>query len=102
MIDLSQKALDKLNELGIEKMLRITIMGGGCIGFQYQFSLDTVKHENDIIFDIQNAKVVLDKNFLPLIDGSTIDYKEDLTGSLFVIKNPNAAKSCGCGNSFSL
>ena len=83
-------------------MLRVSVLGGGCSGFQYSFLMDDSKLEDDQIFDKDDAKVVIDQTSLQLLNGSQIDYVEDLSASSFVIKNPNAASSCGCGNSFSI
>lgn len=102
MIELTEKAVERLKEIGSDKRLRIVVMGGGCAGFQYQFSLDDSQKEDDLIFGEAGAEVIIDKTSLSLIDNSVLDFKSDLTGEMFVIKNPNAQQSCGCGNSFSL
>lgn len=81
---------------------RIVVAGGGCSGFQYDFSLDNQKGEEDHEMIVEGAFVVIDALSLPFLAGSTLDFVEDLTGASFVIKNPNAAVSCGCGNSFSV
>lgn len=83
-------------------MFRIMISGGGCSGFQYGFSLDHQAHEEDSIFEQNGVKVVVDEASLPLVEGAQVDYVEELIGASFVVKNPNASTSCGCGNSFSL
>tara|TARA_B100000780_G_scaffold204080_1_gene144920 strand:- start:1651 stop:1968 length:318 start_codon:yes stop_codon:yes gene_type:complete len=77
---------------------RISVQGGGCSGFKYNFSFDVKIEEDDIIFN----KTVIDSNSLEIISGSVIDYNKELIGSSFVIKNPQAASSCGCGLSFSV
>jgi iron-sulfur cluster insertion protein len=82
--------------------LRITVLGGGCSGFQYQFCLDTERTAEDHVFEKDNAVVVIDGVSLELIQGSMLDYVDDMAASMFVLKNPNATASCGCGNSFSL
>lgn len=82
--------------------LRINIYGGGCSGFQYHFTLDNQKLDDDIIFAHNGAEVIVDETSLGLLEGSVLDYVEDMVASAFVIKNPNAAASCGCGNSFSI
>lgn len=82
--------------------LRISVQGGGCSGFQYSFLVDTQLTDDDKIFTQDNIEVVLDFISLDLLNGSCLDYVEDLTGAKFVIKNPNAASACGCGNSFSI
>ena len=83
-------------------MLRITVNSGGCSGFQYQFKFDTERMEEDFVFHEGQATVVIDEPSLAILDGSEVDYVEELIGSAFTVKNPNAAASCGCGTSFSL
>lgn len=83
-------------------MMRITVSGGGCSGFQYGFSLDDQVLEDDQVFEKAGIKIVSDVASLELLGASEIDYVADLAGASFVIKNPNAASSCGCGNSFSV
>lgn len=80
--------------------LRISVLGGGCSGFQYLFALDDKQNENDQIFSYKNAEIICDNTSLPYVSGSTIEYEESLAGSAFKIKNPNAESSCGCGVSF--
>jgi len=82
--------------------LRISISGGGCSGFQYHFTLDDAKTADDQIFEKNGIAVLIDSTSLGLLSNAIIDYTQDLTSSQFVIKNPNATASCGCGNSFSL
>lgn len=82
--------------------LRITVSGGGCSGFQYGFSLDQTQTSDDQIFEKNDIAVVIDQVSLELLSEAVIDYVEDLASAQFVIKNPNATSSCGCGNSFSL
>jgi iron-sulfur cluster insertion protein len=82
---------------------RIMVKGGGCSGFQYEFSLDNAKPaENDTIIAKDGAEVVIDDVSLGIIGGSTLDYTEDLAQAGFEIKNPHATARCGCGNSFSV
>ena len=83
-------------------MLRITVEGGGCSGFQYKFDLVTSAEADDLIFERDGSKVVIDEMSLQYMSGSEIDYVDDLIGASFQIKNPNASASCGCGTSFSL
>lgn len=82
--------------------LRIAVSGGGCSGFQYHFTLDDAQTADDQVFEKNGIGVVIDTISLGLLSDAIIDYTEDLTSSSFVIKNPNAASSCGCGNSFSI
>ncbi|MEJ2120533.1 MAG: iron-sulfur cluster insertion protein ErpA [Alphaproteobacteria bacterium] len=83
-------------------MLRITVSGGGCAGFQYGFDFDAESREDDHIFERDGIKVVIDEMSLDLLAGGVVDFKEDLLGSYFAIENPNATSSCGCGTSFSI
>ena len=83
---------------GANSYFRISVQGGGCSGFKYNFSFDGKIEKNDIIFN----KTIIDKNSLEIINGSIVDYKKEMIGSTFVIKNPQAASSCGCGLSFSI
>lgn len=83
--------------------LRISVEGGGCSGFQYNYNLVEDNPSDDDIFIIKNdAKVLIDKTSLEFLKGAYLDYHEDLNGSFFQIKNPIAASGCGCGNSFSI
>jgi iron-sulfur cluster insertion protein len=82
--------------------LRIAVSGGGCSGFQYGLSFDDQRNEDDFIFERDGVGVVVDDVSLGLLSGAELDFVEDLMGASFQIKNPNAASSCGCGNSFSI
>ena len=77
---------------------RISVQGGGCSGFKYNFSVDGKIEKDDIVFN----KTIIDSNSLEIINGSVVDYQKEMIGSSFVIKNPQAASSCGCGLSFSV
>jgi iron-sulfur cluster insertion protein len=82
---------------------RISVKGGGCSGFQYEFSLDdAAPADDDRIFTQDTAEVIIDETSLGIIAGSTLDFTEDLAHAGFAIKNPNATAKCGCGNSFSV
>ena len=81
-----------------KKYFRIAVQGGGCSGFKYKFSFDDKVTANDSFFD----KAVIDKSSLKIIDGSIVDFKKELIGNSFVINNPQASSSCGCGLSFSV
>jgi iron-sulfur cluster insertion protein len=85
-----------------ELMLRIQVNGGGCQGFEYEFKTDTAKNDNDRLFEKDGVAVVVDEISLPYLEGSEIDYVDDLIGAHFKINNPNATSSCGCGTSFSV
>jgi len=82
--------------------LRISVSGGGCSGFQYGFNFDDQRHADDFVFERDGVAVVVDDVSLGLLNGAEIDFVEDLMGASFQIRNPNAASSCGCGNSFSI
>ena len=86
----------------IGSRLRISVQGGGCSGFQYNFLIDDQTTADDKIFTAHGIELVVDFISLGLLNGSQLDYVEDLSGTKFAIKNPNAASACGCGNSFSI
>ena len=86
------------SEQGKDCYFRITVQGGGCSGFKYNFSFDGKIENDDIVFN----KTVIDSSSLKIINGSVVDYQKEMIGSAFVIKNPQAASSCGCGLSFSV
>ena len=81
---------------------RVAVLGGGCSGFQYDFSIDNVRQPDDCVFIAHNVEVVIDNMSLDLVDTAELDYKQDLMGSYFAVSNPNATASCGCGTSFSV
>jgi iron-sulfur cluster insertion protein len=83
-------------------MLRIAVSGGGCSGFQYNFTFDDAKGDTDFVIARDGATVLIDETSLELLKGSEIDYVEDMIGAAFQIKNPQAKTTCGCGNSFSV
>ena len=83
-------------------MLRISVNGGGCSGFSYGFDVDQSRHEDDIAIERDGATVLVDQVSVQYMDGSTIDFVDDLIGQSFKIENPQATASCGCGTSFSL
>ena len=82
--------------------LRIAVSGGGCSGFQYGFTIDDSRQADDRVFTRDGVEVVIDETSLELLNGAEIDFVEDMMGASFQIRNPNAASSCGCGNSFSI
>ncbi len=92
----------KQQEQAESAFLRIAVSGGGCSGFQYGFTFDEARNEDDVVFERNGVTVVVDEVSLDLLNGAEIDFVEDLMGASFQIKNPNAASSCGCGNSFSI
>jgi iron-sulfur cluster assembly accessory protein len=83
-------------------MFRVSVSGGGCSGFQYGFGLDDTRGEDDLLFERDGAKVLVDTVSLAYLAGSELDYVEDLIGASFQMRNPNATSSCGCGTSFSI
>lgn len=82
--------------------LRVSVSGGGCSGFQYNFALDRNRNEDDLSFTRDGAEIVVDETSLDLLGGAELDFVEDLSGAFFQMRNPNAASSCGCGMSFSV
>ena len=87
-----------VSEQGKNCFFRISVQGGGCSGFKYNFSFDEEIKKDDIVF----SRTVIDSSSLEIIKGSMVDYQKEMIGSSFVIKNPQAASSCGCGLSFSV
>ena len=83
-------------------MLRVAVSGGGCSGFQYGFSFDKTVNGDDLTFERDGVTAVIDETSLELLAGAEIDFVEDLGGSSFQIRNPNATSSCGCGSSFAV
>ncbi len=83
-------------------MMRVAVLGGGCSGFQYNFSFEEGKNDDDLLIERDGAAVVVDSTSLELLKGSELDFVQEMVGSAFQVKNPNATSSCGCGNSFSL
>ena len=98
----AQKYIADLIKKDNAKYFRITVLGGGCAGFQYKFDIDVNKGKDDIIFNTNNISLLIDSSSLNLIKGSKIDYVKELIGSSFKISNPQASSSCGCGTSFSI
>jgi len=103
-ITIDDSAVKRIEELRTTKgqdalMLRITVEGGGCSGFQYILELTEEIKDKDLKFE---GTVITDDISLPFLEGSTVKFKDDLIGSEFVIDNPNAASGCGCGTSFSV
>ena len=94
--------LAEINEAGDStKALRVAVEGGGCSGFQYDIKLDE-PGEDDLVLEGAGQKVVVDSVSLPFLTDAVIDFSEELIGARFVIENPNASSSCGCGTSFSM
>jgi len=100
-------AVAKLRDLVAEEgnpnlMLRVFVQGGGCSGMSYGFTFDEMQNEDDFDFAYEDVKVVIDSMSMQYLQGASIDYKEDLMGASFVINNPQAQTTCGCGSSFSI
>ena len=105
IIELTESAQSHINKiLLLEKSnyFRITVLGGGCAGFQYKFDFENLKKEDDILIEEEKINVVIDETSTELIQNSKIDYVTELIGSSFKITNPQASSSCGCGTSFSI
>lgn len=106
-ITITESAKNKIFDLLVEEgdrdlMLRVFVQGGGCSGFQYGFSFEENLQEDDFKISAGEFFVVVDSMSFGYLQGATIDYKEELMGSQFVISNPNATTTCGCGSSFSI
>jgi len=106
-IQLSQRAAQKVRSLmeaesSPDLKLRVFITGGGCSGFSYGFTFDEEVAEDDAIVEGHGVTLLVDSLSYPYLAGAEVDYKEDLHGAQFVVANPNAASTCGCGNSFAV
>ena len=97
-----RKVAELLKDESSNMKLRVYITGGGCSGFEYGFTLDDKESADDIIFEKEIAPTIIDPLSIQYLFSSTIDFVENLEGSRFVIKNPNAQTTCGCGSSFSI
>ena len=82
--------------------LRVSVSGGGCSGFQYGFGLDDQKNDDDLVFTKDGIEIITDEMSIGFLGGSELDFVEDLIGSYFAMKNPNATSTCGCGTSFAV
>jgi iron-sulfur cluster insertion protein len=97
------KVADLIAEEGNPELkLRVFVQGGGCSGFQYGFTFDEATNEDDMTLEKNGVKLLIDSMSFQYLVGAEIDYKEDIQGSQFVIRNPNATTTCGCGSSFSV
>jgi iron-sulfur cluster assembly accessory protein len=100
----TERAFARLAEIGAGdqgQALRVAVEGGGCSGFQYDIKLDAPA-DDDLVLEGQGQKVVVDSVSLPFLENAVIDFTDELIGARFVIENPNATSSCGCGTSFSM
>lgn len=107
MLSLTDKAAAQIKKLreaeGNESlMLRLSVLGGGCSGFQYKFDFDNSKNDDDFTFEKDGVILITDDASLDLLNGSEVDYVTEMIGSSFQVKNPNAASGCGCGVSFAI
>ena len=106
MITITESAQSKITDILSEEnnpslKLRTFVQGGGCSGMSYGFTLDEEQNEDDFEFPVGNFKVLVDATSMQYLSGAVIDYKEDISGSRFIIENPHAETTCGCGSSFS-
>ena len=105
-IALSERAADRVRQLieeeGEDLKLRVFVTGGGCSGFSYGFTFDEAVADDDAVVERGGVSMVVDSLSYQYLSGSEVDYKEDLQGSQFIVTNPNAASTCGCGNSFAI
>ena len=106
MLTVTEAAQTKITDILAEEnnpamRLRMYVQGGGCSGMSYGFTLDEVQNEDDFEIPMESTSVLVDAMSMQYVTGSTIDYTDDLSGSQFVIKNPSAVSTCGCGSSFS-
>ena len=104
-IEISKNALQHIAKILTDessKFFRITVLGGGCAGFQYKFDLENDKKDEDLLIKKETISILVDETSYNFIKGSKIDYVKELIGSSFKIENPQASSSCGCGTSFSI
>lgn len=107
LVHFTSNAAAKISELLAEEnnsnlKLRVYVTGGGCSGFQYGFAFDDEVSEDDTAVERDGVTVLVDSMSIEYLQGAEIDYKDDLSGSQFIIRNPNATTTCGCGSSFSI
>jgi iron-sulfur cluster insertion protein len=107
MIEVTESAINKIADLLAEEnnpklKLRTFVQGGGCSGMSYGFTFDEEMNEDDFEIEKPGMSILVDSMSMQYLTGATIDYKEDIMGSQFTIKNPNAETTCGCGSSFSV
>lgn len=105
-ITISTRAAKRISQIlakeNVNKMLRISVSGGGCSGFQYGFELEKARSDDDLAFEKDGVTVLVDDVSIMYLDGSEVDFVDDLIGASFQVKNPNATAACGCGTSFSI
>jgi iron-sulfur cluster assembly accessory protein len=105
-IQVSERAAKRIGEILSSEpngtMLRVSVEGGGCSGFQYKFDMERERADDDVVIERSGATVLVDSVSAPYLAGAEIDFVDDLLGAAFKINNPNATASCGCGTSFSI
>lgn len=106
-VDFTDAAANKVNVLVKEEgnanlKLRVSVSGGGCSGFQYDFAFDETVNDDDFVAEKNGATLLIDVTSMQYLNGSEVDYLEGLEGARFVVNNPNADSTCGCGSSFSI
>ena len=106
-IEIADSAAKRIDQLvaadgNRDLMLRVTVSGGGCSGFSYGFSLEEQAGDDDVVFEENGVRVVVDDVSLDLLNGARLEFVDDLMGAFFKLENPNAASTCGCGTSFSI
>ena len=105
-INVTESAMKRIRKLaereGKAPVLRVSVEGGGCSGFSYQFAFAADQADDDLVIERDGVRVLIDSVSIAYMEGSEIDFVDDLIGQSFKISNPNAASSCGCGTSFSL
>jgi iron-sulfur cluster insertion protein len=107
MIEITDSAIAKISDILAEEnnpkvKLRTFVQGGGCSGFSYGFTLDEEQNEDDFVIEKPGVYILVDSMSMQYLQGSTIDYKDELMGASFVINNPQAVSTCGCGSSFAV
>lgn len=98
----TDRAFARLHEIAADACLRVAVEGGGCSGFQYDIRLEDAAAEDDLILERDGARVLIDPVSLPFLANAEIDFADELIGARFVVNNPNATSSCGCGTSFAM
>jgi iron-sulfur cluster insertion protein len=101
-VNITARAANRICEIASSHVLRISVNGGGCSGFQYDFAIADGPQDDDIAFERDGATVLVDSVSIGFIEGSTLDFVDDLIGQSFKIQNPQAKSSCGCGVSFTI
>ena len=105
-ISVSDRAANRIREImsreAGQNALRVSVLGGGCSGFQYKFDIERAQADDDLVIARDSAVVLVDPASVPFLAGSEVDFVDDLIGASFRVVNPNATASCGCGTSFSI